>query len=211
MVTSANAMLTGVTAQTTPAARAPEGYQQVTMVLPTSVAQMWHISGPTARTDVATLPVVSQQLNPQLPPPEIQTAPVQPPNVTASNRPPETEDDSLTVTRCAKVEVLEVAHSGWPVIQRVNVPPKVEVVTQHLSGSIGMPGNGNTTVVDVKVLLDSGSGVPTISQELVEKLKQTWPDANLTGPFDGRATHVEADQLCTCYFGVIGVINTKNT
>ena len=88
----------------------------------------------------------------------MQTAPVQPPNATVSNHQPETEDDSLTVTRCAKVEVLEVAHSGWPIAQQVNIPPKIEVVTQHLSGSIGMTGKGNKDVVDVKVLLDSDSG-----------------------------------------------------
>ena len=65
--------------------------------------------------------------------------------------------------------------------------PHVEVMTQHLAGRLAVPGAA--AAAEAKVLMDSGSGITAISEELVEALQGQpgMTQAALTQAFVGHA------------------------
>ena len=48
--------------------------------------------------------------------------------------------------------------------------PHLEALTQHVAGRLAVPGA--STAAEVKVLMDSGSGITAMSEELVEALRR---------------------------------------
>ena len=53
--------------------------------------------------------------------------------------------------------------------------PRVEVLTQHLAGRLAAPGA--SAAAEVKVLMDSGSSITAMSEELVQTL---WGQVGMT-------------------------------
>ena len=54
--------------------------------------------------------------------------------------------------------------------------PHVEVLTQHLAGRLAVPGA--SAAAEVKVIMDSGSSITTMSEELVQALRGQMGIAN---------------------------------
>ena len=48
--------------------------------------------------------------------------------------------------------------------------PHLEALTQHIAGPLAVPGS--SAAAEVKVLMDSGSGITAMSEELVEVLRR---------------------------------------
>ena len=48
--------------------------------------------------------------------------------------------------------------------------PHLEALTQHVAGRLAVPGA--SAAAEVEVLMDSGSGITAISEELVEPLRR---------------------------------------
>ena len=77
--------------------------------------------------------------------------------------------DSGTVSY-ARVSVLQPGGSDDTSVDTVGTEPHLEALTQHVAGRLAVPGA--STVAEVKVLMDSGSGITAISEELVEALRR---------------------------------------
>ena len=107
--------------------------------------------------------------------------------------PPEAEGGDIpSITRCARLGVASTDVSKLPPVQPMGDPPHIEALTEHVSGTIGVPGDAHKGFVKVNVLLDSGSGVSVVSQELVDRLQSNKPDVALTGPLREQARVVNA-------------------
>ena len=52
----------------------------------------------------------------------------------------------------------------------VDTEPHLEALTQHVAGLVAVPGA--SAAAEVKVLMDSGSGITEISEERVEALQR---------------------------------------
>lgn len=65
-------------------------------------------------------------------------------------------------------------------------------IAQHIKASLTVPGVGERRFVSVEVLLDSGLGVKTISEELMTRMQAEMPGIMLTHPFHGQARVVIA-------------------
>ena len=73
----------------------------------------------------------------------------------------------------------------------------MEALTQHVAGRLAVPGA--SAAAEIKLLMGSGSGITTISEELVEALPgQPWTTQTaLTQVFVGHARVVTSlDQEC---------------
>lgn len=70
--------------------------------------------------------------------------------------------------------------------------PHLEPLWQDVRSTIKLPGRRGFSYVEVDLLLDSGSEVPAVSEELVVKIQREQPNMELICPFEGRARLVTA-------------------
>ena len=70
----------------------------------------------------------------------------------------------------ARVSVVQPGGCGDTSVDSVENEPHLEGLTQHLAGGLAVPGT--SAAAEVKVLMDSGSGITAISEELVEALRK---------------------------------------
>ena len=125
---------------------------------------------------------VSQSAGPQNVAPVLQSVPVQLP-VPASQQ---CLGDSGTISY-ARVSVLQPGGSGDTSVDRVETEPHLEALTQHVAGRLAVPGA--SAAAEAKVLMDSGSGITAMSEELVEglRLQPAMTQTALTQAFFGHA------------------------
>ena len=95
----------------------------------------------------------------------LQSVPVQLPAPASQHR----LGDSSTISY-ARVSVMQPGGSGDTSVDTVDTEPHLEVLTQHVAGRLAVPGA--SAAAEVKVLMDSGSGITAMSEELVEALRQ---------------------------------------
>ena len=69
----------------------------------------------------------------------------------------------------------------------MDTEPYLEAMTQHVAGCLAVPGA--SAAAEVKVLIDSGSGITAMSEELVEALRRQpgMTQTALTRAFVGHA------------------------
>ena len=77
--------------------------------------------------------------------------------------------DEFSTISCARVSVLQPGGGGDTSVGTVETEPHLEVLTQHVAGRLAVPGASEAA--EPKVLMDSGSGITAISEELVEALQ----------------------------------------
>ena len=105
----------------------------------------------------------SQNAGPQNAAPIFHSVPVQLPAPASE----QSCGDTSTIS-CARVSVLQPGGSGDTSVDTVEAKPHFEAPTQHVAGRLEV--SGASGVAEAKVLMDSGSGVTPISEELVEAL-----------------------------------------
>ena len=66
----------------------------------------------------------------------------------------------------ARVSVLQPGGSGDTSVDVVEIEPHLEALTQYVAGRLAFPGA--SAAAEVKVLMDSGSGITAMSEELVD-------------------------------------------
>ena len=76
--------------------------------------------------------------------------------------------DSST-TSYARVSVLQPGGSGDTSVDTVDTEPHLDALTQHVAGRLAVPG---ASAAAEEVLMDSGSAIAAISEELVEPLRR---------------------------------------
>ena len=76
--------------------------------------------------------------------------------------------DSST-TSYARISVLQPGRSGDTNVDTVDIEPHLEALTQHVAGRLAV--HGGSAAAEVKVLIDSGSGITAMSEELVEAMR----------------------------------------
>ena len=69
-----------------------------------------------------------------------------------------------------RVSVLQPGGSGDTSVDAVETEPYLEALTQHVAGRLAVPGA--SAAAEVKVLMDSGSEISAMSEELVEALRR---------------------------------------
>ena len=77
--------------------------------------------------------------------------------------------DSSTISY-ARVSVLQPGGSGDTSVDAVDTEPHLAALTQHVAGRLAVPGA--SAAAEVKVLMDSGSGITAMSEEVVEALRR---------------------------------------
>ena len=77
--------------------------------------------------------------------------------------------DSGTISY-ACVSALQPGGSGDTSVDAVETEPHLEALTQHVAGRLAVPSA--SAAAEVKVLMDSGSGITAMSEELVEALRR---------------------------------------
>ena len=104
--------------------------------------------------------------------------------------------DSSTIL-FARVSVLQPGGSGDTSVDTEETEPRLEALTRHVAGRLAVPGA--PAAAEVKVLIDSGSGITARLEELVEAVQGQpgMTQAALTQAFFGHARMVTAlDQEC---------------
>ena len=76
----------------------------------------------------------------------------------------------IPVFSYSRVSVLQPGGSRDTSVDTVDTEPHLEALTQHVAGRLAVPGA--SAAAEVKVLMDSGSGITAMSEELVEALRQ---------------------------------------
>ena len=117
----------------------------------------------TGRTETVQLHV-SQSAGPQNSAPDLQSVPVQLPAPVSQKY----LRDSGTISY-ARVSFLQPGGSGDTSVDTVDTEPHLEELTRHVAGRPAVPGA--SAAAEVKILMDSGSGITAIS-ELVEALRR---------------------------------------
>lgn len=84
-----------------------------------------------------------------------------------------------------QVQVLELGGLGAAQVDRLSSQAHVEYLTQHVKRELAAPGRGDGKPATVDVLLDAGSGVTSISEELAACLQRTHLGEALVKPFQG--------------------------
>ena len=113
---------------------------------------------------------LSQSARPQNAALVLHFVPVQPP-ATASSQ---WRGDSSTLYS-ARVAVVQPGRCGDTIVDSVENKPHVEGLTQHLARRLAVPGTFEAA--EVIVLMDSGSSIATMSEELVQAL---WGQPGMT-------------------------------
>ena len=108
---------------------------------------------------------VSQSAGPKNAAPVLQSVPMQLPAPASQQR----LRDSGTISY-ALVSVLQPGGSGDTSVDTVDTEPHLEVPTQHVAGRLAVPGA--SAAAEVTLLMDSGSGITAMSEELVEALRR---------------------------------------
>ena len=75
----------------------------------------------------------------------------------------------IPATLYAGVSVLQPGGSGDTSVDTVETEPHLEAPSQHVAGSLAVPGSSGAD--EDKVLMDSGSGITAVSAKLVEALQ----------------------------------------
>ena len=68
-----------------------------------------------------------------------------------------------------RVAVVQPGRCGDTIVDSVENEPLVEGMTQHLAGRLAVPGA--SAAAEVKALMDSGSSITAMSEELVQALR----------------------------------------
>lgn len=138
-----------------------------------------------AETVVET--VVSQQAGPSMPQPELQSAPV--------GTLPEAGGtyDVFEHTRYRHV-LVAATNGGDAGAERAGGgdEPHVASLDRHLDGRLELPGSVGGPV-ELKILLDSGSGVTGLFKAMCHRLRQQWPGVDPTKPYTRRMMAQVAD------------------
>ena len=108
---------------------------------------------------------VSQSARPQNAAPVLHSIPLQPP-ATASQQ----WRGDFSTLYSARVAVVQLGRCGNTIVDSVDNEPHVEGLTQHLAGRLAVPGA--SAAAEVKVLMDSGSSIKAMSEELVQALRE---------------------------------------
>ena len=106
----------------------------------------------------------SQSAGPHNAAPVLHTVPVQP----AATASLQWRGDSSTMYS-ARVAVVQPGRYGEPIVNSVENELHVEVLAQHVAGRLAVPGAA--AAAEVKVLMDSGSSITAMSEELVQALR----------------------------------------
>ena len=109
------------------------------------------------------------------PPPELHTAPVSLPRKQHEPGPDYHEGKGLI--RYSRIKVLEPGGKGGARVEKLE--PHVEMLSEHIRGSLAVPGEKQGPNFEVKVLVDSGSGVTAIIKALARRLEIQLPDLRL--------------------------------
>ena len=107
---------------------------------------------------------VSQSAGPQNATPVLHSVPVQLPAPASQ----QSCGDFSTVS-CARVSALQPGGSGDTIVDTAETEPHLEALTQHVAGSLAVPGA--SAAAESKVLMYSGSSITAISEDLVESLQ----------------------------------------
>lgn len=70
----------------------------------------------------------------------------------------------------ARVQVVEPGDSDLAQVDRLTIQAHVNFLVQHVHGTLGVPGCG--LLVAVNAVLDTGSGVTSVSETLVRQLQR---------------------------------------
>ena len=124
---------------------------------------------------------VSHGAGPQNAAPVLHTVPVQPAAIVSQ----QWRGDSSTIYS-ARAAAVQPGRCGETIVNSVQNEPHVEVLTQHLAGRLAVPGAAGRLAVpgaagrlavpdaaataEIKVLMDSGSSITAMSEELVQAL-----------------------------------------
>ena len=108
---------------------------------------------------------VSQSAWPQNSAPVLQSGPVQLPAPASQ----QWLGDSSTISY-ARVSVLQPGGSGDTSVDTVDTEPHLEALTQHVAGRLALLGA--SAAAEVIVLMDTGSGIAAMSEELIEALRR---------------------------------------
>ena len=103
---------------------------------------------------------VSKSAGPQNAAPVLQSLPVQLPAPASQ----QCLGDSGTISY-TRVSVLQPGGSGDTSVDTADAEPHLEALTLHVAGRVTVPGA--SAAAEVKVLMDSGSGITAMSEELV--------------------------------------------
>ena len=107
---------------------------------------------------------VPQSAGPQNATPVLRSVPVQLPAPASQ----QLFGDTSTISY-ARVSVLQPGGRGDTSVNTVETDLNSEALTQHVAGRLAVPGVSGAA--EAKVLMDSGSGITAISEELVEALQ----------------------------------------
>ena len=108
---------------------------------------------------------VSQSAGPQNAAPVLRAVPVQLPAPASQ----QWLGDSSTISY-SRVSVLQPGGSGDTSVDTVDTEPHLEALTRHVAGRLAVPGA--STAAEVNVLMDTGSEITAMSQELLEALRR---------------------------------------
>ena len=108
---------------------------------------------------------ISRSAEPQNVVPVLQSVPVQLP--TPASR--QWLGDSISILY-ACVSLLQPGGFGDTSVARVDTEPHFESLTQYVAGRLAV--SGASAAAEVKVLMDSGSEITAMSEDLVEALRQ---------------------------------------
>ena len=72
-------------------------------------------------------------------------------------------------------------------MEQLNTQPHLEFLAQHVRGELAVPGDGDRPPAVAQALMDSGSGVTSISESLVARMQRERPGEQLVQPFRGKA------------------------
>ena len=132
------------------------------------------------------------------PPPELHTVPV---SLSRKQHEPDPDyNEGKGLIRYSRIKVLEPGGEGGARVEKLE--PHVEMLSEHIRGSLAVPGENQGPRIEVTVLLDSGSGVTVIIEALVRRLEVQLPGTQVRCPFEGSARVM-------CAFGTEGEIKTQ--
>ena len=103
---------------------------------------------------------VSQSARPQNAATVLQSVPVKLPTPASQ----QWRGDSSNISY-ALVSVLQPGGTGDTSVHTVDTEPPLEALTQHVAGRLSVPGSSASD--EVNFLMDSGSGITAMSEELV--------------------------------------------
>lgn len=92
-------------------------------------------------------------------------------------------ETSEHTTSCARIEVLELGGKEVARVERLNTQPHVEYLAQRVTGELGIPTTDGQPLVAVSLLLNTDSGVTSISEGFLTKMQREDLARQLVVPF----------------------------